>query len=142
MVEKVDVSCQVHNYDSGEEGLKDRARQINQMTVASGKIRINANPQILSDIKHLVDRCQNHYLLRDLKQYRPHRKPITDVPKHLEKRVVLRKKRKLVVRDWFFFVVWYIRLKKILKGMYQKDVMNKYLFFDPKYADILSKVMN
>ena len=26
--------------------------------------------------------------------------------------------------------------------MYQKDVMNKYLFFDPKYADILSKVMN
>ena len=44
VLEKVDVSCQVHNYDNGEEGLKDRVRQINQMTVVSGKIRINANP--------------------------------------------------------------------------------------------------
>ena len=82
------------------------------------RVKINVNPQILNDMKHLSDRCQTHYLLRDLKQYRPHRKPITDVPKHLEKRFTLSKKRKLIVRDWFFFVVWYIRLKKILKGMY------------------------
>ena len=118
MVEKVDLSCQLHNYETEEKGLKERVRQTNQVTLASGKATININPQILSDVKHLVDRCQNHYLLRDLKQYRPHRKPITDVPKHLEKRLTLRKKRRLIVRDWFFFVVWFIRLKKILKGMY------------------------
>ena len=142
VVEKVDLSCQLHNYDSEEKGLKERVRQVNQISLASGKAKVNINPQILSDMKHLSDRFFAHYLLRDLKQYRPHRKPLTEVPKHLEKRLTLRKKRRLIVRDWFFFVVWYVRLRKILKGMYQKDVMNKYLFFDPKYADILSKVMN
>jgi hypothetical protein len=26
-----------------------------------------------------------------------------------------RRKRKNIVRDWFFFIVWYVRLRKILK---------------------------
>ena len=71
-----------------------------------------------------------------MKQYRPHRKPITDVPKKLENRASLKRKRKLVVRDWFFFVVWFIRLKKILRSFKEKDD-NSYIIFDPKYSHLL-----
>ena len=28
------------------------------------------------------------------------------------------RKRKLLVRDWFFYVVWYIRLKRLLNNYY------------------------
>jgi hypothetical protein len=30
-------------------------------------------------------------------------------------------KRKLLVRDWFFYVVWSLRLKKILKAVYASE---------------------
>jgi hypothetical protein len=85
---------------------------------------------------------QNTYLLRDLKQYRPHRKPITDVPDHLCTKPSILRKRKLIVRDWFFFVVWYIRLKKIIMSFYNKDANNAYLLFDPKYSHLVKKVLN
>ena len=97
---------------------------------------IQVNPYILNDLQHFLDRISNQVLLRDLKQYRPHRKPITDVPQKLEGRATLKRKRKLVVRDWFFFVVWYIRLRKILRSFQDKDD-NAYIIFDPKYSHLL-----
>lgn len=76
-------------------------------------------------------------LLKDLKQYRPNRKPITNVPEKHQQRYALKRKRRLIVRDWFFFVVWYIRLRKILKGVYSKEAMNNFMLFNPRYSIVL-----
>ena len=111
------------------------------MQIAS-PIDVHLNPFILNDMQHFVDRMQNQWLLKDLKQYRPHRRPLTDVPKHLENRVALRRKRKLIVRDWFFFVVWYIRLRRIITEFYKKDDSNAYLLFDSKYSHLLHSALN
>lgn len=45
-----------------------------------------------------------------------------------------------MVRDWFFYVLWSIRLKNILSDTKSKDkaLMDHYLLFDPKYAKLLS----
>ena len=32
----------------------------------------------------------------------------------------VKRKRKLLVRDWFFYVVWYIRLRKLLVNFYSE----------------------
>lgn len=61
-----------------------------------------------------------------MKQYRPRKKPITAndmVGQHpgLADNFVFKHKRKLLVRDWFFFVVWSMRLKKILSTVYRSD---------------------
>jgi hypothetical protein len=77
-----------------------------------------------------------------LKQYRPHRRPITDVPAKLESNPVLKKKRRLIVRDWFFFVVWYLRLKRILSQMSDDPNLQNFFFFDPKYKEILFKLIH
>lgn len=34
---------------------------------------------------------------------------------------MLNHKRKLLVRDWFFYAVWCIRLKQILKDFFTED---------------------
>lgn len=75
-------------------------------------------------------------MLKDLKQYRPSRKPMTNVPGKIAQKYALKRKRKLLVRDWFFFVVWYIRLKKILKGVYQKETLNNFLMFNSRYTQL------
>ena len=55
----------------------------------------------------------------------------------------MKRKRKLIVRDWFFFVVWYIRLRKIINHFYTKaDSGSAYLLFDPKYKDLIKQVLN
>jgi len=75
-------------------------------------------------MNNFIQQSQTYYLMRDLKQYRPHRKPITaddiTIP-GLEKNKVFIHKRKLIVRDWFFYVVWSIRLKNILKSVYKSN---------------------
>ena len=64
------------------------------------------------------------------------------MPEDLQSKPVLKKKRKLIVRDWFFFVVWYVRLRKIIRSFYQKDGKNAYLLLDSKYGDLLMQVLN
>lgn len=64
------------------------------------------------------------------------------MPEDLQSKPVLKRKRKLIVRDWFFFVVWYVRLRKIIRSFYQKDGKNAYLLLDSKYGDLLMQVLN
>ena len=59
--------------------------------------------------------------MRRLKQYRPQRRPLSqsilaeryqgvekkDMPEHVKR------KRKLLVRDWFYYVLWYVRLRNV-----------------------------
>ena len=104
-------------------------------------VRLNA--QILNDLQHFLERMRSTWLLRDLKQYRPHRRPMTDIPSKIANKPVLKRKRKLIVRDWFFFVVWYIRLRKIISSFYQKaDEGTAFMIFDPKYKYLLEQVLN
>ena len=98
------------------------------------KIQLNVNPCIVDDLNNFIEYSKAFYLLKDLKQYRPHRKPIPaseiNEPALLKNKVLCHK-RKLLVRDWFFFVVWSIRLKKILRTVYDRSPP---LFrFDPKF---------
>lgn len=44
-------------------------------------------------------------------------------------------KRKLLVRDWFYFVVWSIRLKKILKTVYRDD-SSSLIYLSEKYKQM------
>lgn len=63
---------------------------------------------------------------------------MTDVPAKFVNRPSIKRKRKLIVRDWFFFVVWYIRLRRILNSFYKKaDAGSAFLVFDPKYKRLL-----
>lgn len=64
------------------------------------------------------------------------------MPKHLELKATVRRKRKLIVRDWFFFVVWYVRLRKIITDFYQKDDKNGHLLYNSKYSYLLHEALN
>jgi hypothetical protein len=38
---------------------------------------------------------------------------------------VQKRKRRLIVRDWFFYVVWFVRLRKIFRKIYIEGVSSK-----------------
>ena len=119
-------------------------RAVTTLNVKVSPLELRLNSFILNDLQHFIERIQTSYLLRDLKQYRPHRRPITEIPEEIPsiKFGTLSRKRKLIVRDWFFFVVWYNRLRRIIKDFYSKDNSNAYLLFDPKYSYLIEQVLN
>jgi hypothetical protein len=82
-------------------------------------IVVNVTPDLLSSLQSLNEYVDNYYIAQDLKQYRPQRKPITasqvqGFSKKVLKSESFARKRRNVVRDWLYFIVWYVRLKRIL----------------------------
>ena len=82
-------------------------------------IVMNVTPDLLATLQLVNDYIDNYYIAQDLKQYRPQRKPITasqvqGFSKKVLKAESFKRKRRNVVRDWLYFIVWYVRLKRIL----------------------------
>jgi len=51
------------------------------------------------------------------------------------------KKRRLLVRDWFFYVVWYVRLRKIVKNLInEEEAGRREIDRDPRYREMLTLV--
>ena len=68
---------------------------------------------------------------------------MTGVPAKIQNKPSVKRKRKLIVRDWFFFIVWYIRLKKIINSVYEKaNASSAFLILDPKYRHLVEQVLN
>ena len=44
----------------------------------------------------------------------------------------IRRKRKLIVRDWFYYVVWYVRLRKLVRNFYSEQLLKSKLEIDKK----------
>ena len=72
--------------------------------------------------------------------YRPQRRPYAASmlsPKYQGKDVqelpeAIRRKRKLLVRDWFYYVVWYVRLRRLLRNFYSEQLLRSRLEIDQK----------
>lgn len=82
---------------------------------------VTVTPRVLEQLESLTHFCNNSIILKDLKQYRPHRRPITEVPQEIADHPNLKRKRRLIVRDWFFYVVWFVRLRRIVKSLFLEE---------------------
>jgi hypothetical protein len=101
-------------------------------------LQVTVTPQILEKVESLSHQCQNYMILKDLKQYRPHRRPMTEVPEEVACHPVVRRKRRLIVRDWFYYVVWFVRLRRIVRGLYlEEEASMRDLERDQRYKDII-----
>ena len=75
------------------------------------KIDINVNPKLIDDISSFKEHASNILIMKQLKNYRPLNRPITN-DKRLENNAKLKRKKLLTVRDWFFYAVWATRIKQ------------------------------
>ena len=87
----------------------------------TGKVNVKVSEPVLTTLLTFANYFEDHQIVRRLKQYRPQRRPITqsilagryhgvdkkDMPEHVKR------KRKLLVRDWFYYVLWYVRLRNV-----------------------------
>ncbi len=75
---------------------------------------VNITPNTIDDIGSFLEYSENIKLTNEIANYRPLRKPVT---KHRpDESFKLKRKCRLIVRDWFFFAIWVNRLKKIIRS--------------------------
>ena len=93
-------------------------------------LRTEVRPSMAHDLRSLLEYYSFFPLSLDTKQYRPRQKPIVaddddkvygrgGLKQSKGRSISLvdrKKKRKLVVRDWFHYVVWALRVKKALSA--------------------------
>lgn len=87
----------------------------------SQNVVVNVTPQLMSAIQNVNEYIENYYIAQDLKQYRPQRRPMTARQvRNLNKKTLnseaFKRKRRNLVRDWLYFIVWYVRLRRILSS--------------------------
>lgn len=54
----------------------------------------------------------------------------------------MKRKRRLIVRDWFFYAVWYVRLRRLLKNLYSKSLLENKIQDDDIYREIVTLIKN
>jgi hypothetical protein len=74
-------------------------------------LRIELNDKVVTDMKNLCEFFENYSLTQLIKQYRPRTKPIVGDSFGNSRKE--QKKRKMIARDWWQFVIWANRMKKI-----------------------------
>lgn len=96
-----------------EEALQGGRPRLNADVLVT-KLIVNATPNKFEDLIGFIEYAGNVKIFEALQAYKPSRRPITKRRTHESER--LKRTRKLIVRDWFFYGLWAIRLKKAMKN--------------------------
>ena len=84
------------------------------MDILFTNLTARITPSIIDDMNSFCNQMHNFVISFELKAYRPTRKPITTPLPPYPTEIELRK-RKLLARDWFFYVIWAGRINKLIK---------------------------
>jgi hypothetical protein len=98
------------------------------LQVATSELKVNLFPQLILFIQNFIDFAKSYFIIEQIQDFKPMRRPyeksnkivqnLKDVPKFKTKRL-------MVVRDWFYYMIWFSRVKKALYGNYFKNIIHE-----------------
>ena len=96
--------------------------------IATNEIQLNIYPDFLNKLSSFEEFVKSFYVNDMAQDFKPMRKPYIKtselVIKYNKDETILRKRR-LVVRDWFFYMIWFNRIKKAMYGLYYKNMIQE-----------------
>jgi hypothetical protein len=121
-----------------EEALRGGRPRFNADVLIT-KLLLNVTPNKLNDLITFIEYVNNVKIFEMLQAYRPSRRPITTHKANESEK--LKRTRRLIVRDWFFYGLWAIRLKKVLKNKKKAKKGRERAFeaFTKLYEDVKSE---
>ena len=142
------LSITRNNRETALEEANHGIRFKTKIDILLTKIKVNITTRILENIAMLREYASNFLIVQNLKTYRPKYRPITS-PEQIKKSeqligiVASRRKRLLIVRDWFFFVVWANRIKTLVRKftaeLYKNTIKPKSKEFQSLYSRLIKK---
>lgn len=92
------------------------------MNLVCGHIKLNVSEPVVRTFLTFKQYLENYLIIRTLKKYRPQRKPLVASEMPAQFRVPgarlpesLKRKKRMLVRDWFQYAVWFVRLRNVVR---------------------------
>jgi len=96
--------------------------------VATSEVNLQIQPELIKKFSNLLDTLKSYYIIDSIQNFKPMRKPYVKsslLVNKYTKSSKLQYKKKMVVRDWFYYFMWYTRFKKIVYGTYFKNPLQE-----------------
>ena len=96
--------------------------------VATSIVNIQIEPQIIQYFKNFMEIVRSYFIIESIQNFKPMRKPYeksTILVNQYSNSAKFKYKRKMVVRDWFYYFIWYTRFKKVIYGDFFKNPMQE-----------------
>lgn len=106
------------------------------LNIFTNDIKVTINPTIIGKLNSFQDFIKGYFLNDPIQDNKPMRKPYDPTNINVlknQQNLTLLNKRKLVVRDWWFYFIWFIRFKHAIYG---KPFKNKLQEEFSKYFNI------
>lgn len=87
--------------------------------VATSELNLHIYPEILKISNRIADFMKSFYVIDPVQDFKPMRKPynkLADLVKKMKNDPIFNDKRKRIVRDWIFYIIWYQRFKNAIYG--------------------------
>ena len=97
--------------------------------IATSDIKVEINDFILNYLINIMQTFRSIYIIDPIQEFKPMRKPYNINNNYIKKILNsdasdnFNKKRKLVVRDWLHYFVWFSRFKKAIYGKLDQNVL-------------------
>jgi hypothetical protein len=98
------------------------------LQVATSDVNMNIYPEMPKKIKSLVEILRSNYLVENVQDYKPMRKPYNPTDTLVINNKydpIVKAKRKLVARDWLYYLVWFNRFKRAVYGKIHHNALNE-----------------
>lgn len=114
--------------DSGNLDFFARNKEKNfkfYIQIATSELNLSIYPDILQIFQSTADFMKSFYIIEPIQDFKPMRKPYknSDLTKKYKKDPGFKFKRKMVVRDWLYYLVWFYRFKNAIYGNVFKNPM-------------------
>ena len=108
------ISLIINTRGSALEEAQKHLRPRIKVDILLTKLNTNIFPSTINDILSLTELLQTIMIAKDLKGYRPYRKPEIRECRINQK---TNKKKRMLTRDWLFYVIWSLRIKRLYKNI-------------------------
>lgn len=135
------IEVNLSYYRLNDEDVKKHRYPRFQMIALISSLRMTVRPRLVEDLRNFMEYMQYQMMLPFLQRYKPRRRPLSESvhPVTSSNKAV----RRQIVKDWFAYVIWANRLKKVLRNdicpeLFEEEIeLNRH-----KYEKALAKLRN
>jgi hypothetical protein len=135
------IDINMSYYRLKDEDVKKHPYPRFQLTALMSAINVLIKPDFINDLKQFMEYFQYQMMLPYLKRFLPRRRPLTT---HLYSRDPgINRVRRQIIKDWFCYVIWANRLKKVLSNDISYELFEEEIVVNKaKYDKALSRLRN
>lgn len=114
LIDPFSIDVNISYYRIEDKEVRQHPHPRFQLTALISRISLIVKPNIVDDLKQFMEYFQYQMMLPFLKKYLPRRRPLTLFQNSKDPNV--RRVRRQIVKDWFAYVIWANRVKKVMQN--------------------------